>query len=101
MMSTLSNYFSAVSTTFYTADMTDLIRRLCLAILLVLLTAGVAGHSFLSVNNISHTAREANCPIHNGMARSEKAQPFTHKPAITIGETQDGTRALSLCSKIS
>jgi hypothetical protein len=80
--------------------MTDLMRRLSLALLLFLLIAGLAGHLLLSVNNTSHTAREANCPIHSGMVQPEKAQPCTHKPAITIGETKDGTRALSLGAKI-
>ncbi len=80
------------------ADMTDLIRRLSLALLLFLLIVGVAGHLFLSVNN--NTAREANCPIHGGMVQPEKAQPLTHMSAITIGEILDGTCALSLGAKI-
>ena len=86
---------------YYTAEMTDLIRRLSLALLLLLLLAGAAGHLFLSADNTSHAAQEANCPIHSGMAQPEKAQPFTLKPAITIGEIQDGTRALNLSAKIS
>jgi hypothetical protein len=80
--------------------MTDLIRRLSLALLLFLLLVGAAGHLFLSADNTSHAAQEANCPIHSGMAQPEKAQPFTHKSAVTIGETQDGTCALSLGAKI-
>ena len=83
------------------ADMTDLIRRLSLALLLFLLIVGVAGHLFLSQNNSSHAAQEANCPIHSGMAQPEKAQPFTLKPAITMGETQDDSRAFNLATKIS
>jgi hypothetical protein len=83
------------------ADMTDLIRRLSLALLLFLLLVGAAGHLFLSADNTSHAAQEANCPIHSGMAQPEKAQPFTLKPAVTIGETQDGTRAFNLSAKIS
>jgi hypothetical protein len=81
--------------------MTDLIRRLSLALLLFLLIVGAVGHLFLSTNNTSYAAQEANCPIHSGMAQPEKAQPFTFKPAVTIGETQDGTRAFNLSAKIS
>ena len=82
------------------ADMTDLIRRLALAVLLFLLLVGAAGHLFLSTTNASHAAQEANCPIHSGMVQPEKAQPFIHKPAITIGETKDGARALTLSAEI-
>ena len=85
---------------FYTADMTAIIRRLSLVFLLFLLIVGVSGHLFLSATNTAHAAKEANCPIHSGMYQPEKAQPFTHKPAITIRETQDGTRALSLGAKV-
>jgi len=81
--------------------MTDLIRRLSLALLLFLLIIGTVGHLFLSTDNTSHAAQEANCPIHSGMAQPEKAQPFTLKPAITMGETQDDSRALNLATKIS
>ncbi|MBI3163305.1 MAG: hypothetical protein HYZ24_01370 [Chloroflexi bacterium] len=81
--------------------MTDLIRRLSLALLLFLLIIGTVGHLFLSTDNTSHAAQEANCPIHSGMVQPEKAQPSTFKPASTIGETQDGTRAFNLSSKIS
>ena len=83
------------------ADMTDLIRRLSLALLLLLLLAGAAGHLFLSADNTSHATQEANCPIHSGMAQTEKVQPFTLKPAVTIGEIQDCTRAFNLNVKIS
>lgn len=82
-------------------DMTDLMRRLSLALLLFLLLVGAAGHLFLSTTNPSHVAQEANCPIHSGMAQPEKPQPFTLKPVVTIGETQDGMRAFNLSAKIS
>ena len=81
--------------------MTDLLRRLSLVLLLFLLLVGAAGHLFLSADNTSHAAQEANCPIHSGMAQPEKAQPFTLKPVITIGEMQEGTRAFNLSAKIS
>jgi hypothetical protein len=81
--------------------MTDLLRRLSLALLLFLLIVGLGGHLFLSTTNTSHAAQEANCPIHSGMDQSEKAQPFTQKPAFTIGETQDGKHAFNLSAKIS
>ncbi|MDO9302761.1 MAG: hypothetical protein Q7T89_15350 [Anaerolineales bacterium] len=96
-----SNFSSAVLTMYCTADMTDLIRRLSLVLLLFLLLAGAAGHLFLSAENTSHAAQEANCSIHSGMAQPEKAQPFTLKPTVTIGETQDGTCAFNLSAKIS
>jgi hypothetical protein len=86
---------------YYTAEMTDLIRRLSLALLLFLLLVGVSGHLFLSADNTSHAAQEANCPIHSGMAQPEKEQPFTRKPAVTIGEIQDSTHAFNLSVKIS
>ena len=82
-------------------DMTGLIRRLSIALLLSLLVVGTVGHLFLLTTNIAHAAQEANCPIHHGMAQPEKAQPFTLKPAITIGETQDCTHAFNLATKIS
>jgi hypothetical protein len=81
--------------------MIDLIRRLSLALLLFLLIVGAVGHLFLSITNTSHTAQEANCPIHSGMTQPERAQPFTLKPATTIGETQDSTHAFNLATKIS
>jgi len=81
--------------------MTDLIRRLSLALLLFLLLVGAAGHLYLSADNTSHAAQEANCPIHGGMAQPEKAQPFTLKPAVMIGEIHDDTRAFNLSAKIS
>ena len=83
------------------ADMTDLIRRLSLALLLFLLIVGSVGHFFLSTTNTFHAAQEANCPIHSDMAQPERGQPFTLKPAMTIGETQDSTRAFNLGAKIS
>ena len=86
---------------YCTADMTDLIRRLSLVLLLFLLLVGAVGHLFLSTDNTSHAAQEANCPIHSGIAQPEKAHPFTLKPAIAIRETQDGTRAFNLSAKIS
>ncbi len=81
--------------------MSDLIRRLSLALLLFLLLVGAAGHLFLSGDNTPHVAQEANCPIHSGMAQPEKTQPFTLKPAVMIGEIHDDTRALNLSAKIS
>ncbi len=86
---------------FYTADMTGLIRRLSIALLLFLLIVGAVGHLFLSTTNTSHAAQEANCPIHSGMVQPEKIQPFTQKPATTIGETKDETLVLNLGAKIS
>jgi len=80
--------------------MSDLFRRLSLALLLFLLLVGAAGHLFLSADNTSHATQEANCPIHSGMAQTEKVQPFTLKPAVTIGEIQDCTRAFNLNVKI-
>jgi hypothetical protein len=81
--------------------MTDFTRRVSLALLLFLLIFGVVGHLFSFTNNISHITQEANCPIHCGIAQPERAQTFTLKPAISIGETQDGTHALNLGVKIS
>ena len=83
------------------ADMTDLIRRLSLTLLLFLLIVGAVGHLFLSVNNAPHAAKEANCAIHSGIVHPEKTHLVTHKPAITIGETKDGARDLSISTKIS
>lgn len=84
-----------------TADMTDFIRRLSLALLLFLLIFGAVGHLFSSANNTSHAAQEANCPIHSGVAQPERAQPVTLKPAVTVGEKQDSTHAFNLSVKIS
>ncbi len=56
---------------------------------------------FLSTTNASHAEQEANCPIHSGMTQPEKAQLFTHKPAVMIGETQDGTHDFKLATKIT
>ncbi|MBC7878174.1 MAG: hypothetical protein H7Y59_13470 [Anaerolineales bacterium] len=81
--------------------MTDLIRRLSLALLLFLLVFGVMGHVFSFANNASHISQESNCPIHGAIAEPKEVQPFTLKPAIAIGEIQDSTHALKLSVKIS
>ncbi|MEW6717042.1 MAG: hypothetical protein AB1345_06040 [Chloroflexota bacterium] len=81
--------------------MIALIRRLSLALLFLLLILGTAGHLFLSAVNVPHVAQEANCPIHSGMAQPERVGPYyIHKPAMMIGERQDGARAFILGAKI-
>ena len=83
------------------ADMIHLIRRLSLFVFLFLLITGAVSHSFLSAKDTSHPAQEVNCPIHSGMAQTAKAQPFTIKSIVKIGEAQDFTHAFILNLKIS
>lgn len=84
-----------------TVNRIDLTQRLIFTLLLFSLLIGAASHWFLSADNTSHAIQESNCSIHSAAAQSEKAQPFTRKPAIAIGEQQDNTCAFNLSAKIS
>lgn len=81
--------------------MADLLRRLSLALLLVLLLFGLAGHLILPTSNIHHNAPESTCAIHNGMIQPNGLKSLARKSAVGIGEIQDCTNALSLSAKIS
>lgn len=80
--------------------MADLLRRLSLALLLVLLLFGLAGHLILPASNVHHTAPESTCAIHNGMIQPNGLKSLAHESAIIVGGKQDSTNALCLSAKI-
>jgi hypothetical protein len=82
------------------AELTALIRRLCLASLLALLLVGLAVHLILPVSGIHHAVRETACAIHAGMIRPDVLQSLQYESAVAIGVVQDRTNALCLATKI-
>lgn len=80
--------------------MADLLRRLSLALLLVLLLIGLAGHLVAPTGNYHHTAQELSCAIHNGMIQPNGLKSLTYESAL-IDLEQASTYAFSLSAKIS
>jgi len=76
-------------------------RRLSLAILLVLLLVGIAGHLLVPVGGSHHALSESMCLIHQGFNLSANLQASWSTSSIALDPSPDETCVLDLVLKIS
>ncbi len=77
------------------------LRRPSLALLLVLLLIGIAGHLLAPVGGSHHVLSESTCAIHHGMNLPANLQSFWNESSLAPEPTNDDNCVLNLVLKIS
>ena len=94
------NYSNEALITLHMVDMTDAVRRLSLAFLLVLLVAGLAGHLVTPASPLTH-ANESICAFHTGFLAPEIPQPNAVAARVAVQPDLDISIAFCLGGKVS